>query len=98
MEIVSKMFRVDFKIELKKTENKKILKSYLLKKKKSLDGWDTMSLGLNNSKYSVTGVNIDATGNRIFFSSNRPNGFGSSDLYTADIKEIDYNDKVPNSI
>ena len=75
-------------------ENKKILKSYLLKRKKALDGWDTMSLGLNNSKYSVTGVNIDATGNRIFFSSNRPNGFGSSDLYTANIKEIDYNDKV----
>ena len=75
-------------------ENKKILKSYLLKRKRALDGWDTMSLGLNNSKYSVTGVNIDATGNRIFFSSNRPNGFGSSDLYTANIKEIDYNDKV----
>ena len=75
-------------------ENKKILKSYLLKRKKALDGWDTMSLGLNNSKYSVTGVNIDATGNRIFFSSNKPNGFGSSDLYTANIKEIDYNDKV----
>lgn len=75
-------------------ENKKILKSYLLKRKKALDGWDTMSLGLNNSKYSVTGVNIDAKGNRIFFSSNRPNGFGSSDLYTANIKEIDYNKKV----
>jgi outer membrane protein OmpA-like peptidoglycan-associated protein len=75
-------------------ENKKILKSYLLKRKKALDGWDTMSLGLNNSKYSVTGVNIDAAGNRIFFSSNRPNGFGSSDLYTANIKEIDYNEKV----
>ena len=75
-------------------ENKKILKSYLLKRKKALDGWDTMSLGLNNLKYSVTGVNIDAAGNRIFFSSNRPNGFGSSDLYTANIKEIDYNEKV----
>ena len=75
-------------------ENKKILKSYLLKRKKSLDGWDTMSLGLNNSKYSVTGVNIDIIGNRIFFSSNKPNGFGSSDLYSADIKEIDYKEKV----
>ena len=74
--------------------NKKILKSYLLKKKNDLTGWDTINIGLNNPNYSITGLIFDKVGQQIFFSSDKPNGFGSSDLYKAKINKIDLEKKV----
>jgi len=66
--------------------------------KKSSKGWTKPeSLGSNiNSKYSETSISVSADGKFLYFSSNRPGGFGGFDIFRSERLENGRYDKPEN--
>lgn len=57
---------------------------YLFKATKLGDDWDTIeSLSVNSQNYSVKNPTVSPDGNTLYFSSNKPGGYGDFDIYKA---------------
>ena len=66
------------------TQEHKMNKLQLMQAKKSENGWEEIEiLPFSGDEFSTAHPSLSADGNIIYFSSDRPGGFGKSDLYYA---------------
>ena len=77
--------------------NTKYSQLYIYKTTRLKDSWDTFELlPINNINYSNKNPRVSPDGEHLYFSSNRPGGYGQFDLYKAKINEDGSLGKVEN--
>ena len=78
--------------------NTKYSQLYIYKATKLKDSWDTFeSLEINDVNFSNKNPTVSPDGKYLYFSSNRPGGYGLYDIWGAEIKEDGTLGEVYNS-